>query len=63
MKKNSYVRPCVTAEKMEATELICASLDITSNFGGITYGGVDDEGVKEPESRRYMWEEESFEEY
>ena len=55
MKKKYYVHPCVTAEKMDATELICASLDIISVVG-INYGGIDEEGTVIVESRRYsVW--------
>lgn len=55
MKKKNYVRPCMTAEKMDATELICASQDITSDVG-IDYGGIDEDGSVTVESRRYsVW--------
>ena len=39
--------------------IICGSQDITSDQG-ITYGGVDDDGTKDPASRRHrdMWEDE-----
>lgn len=55
MMKKSYLRPCMTAEKTDATELICASQDITSNVG-IDYGGVDKEGTQTVDSRSHsVW--------
>ena len=36
---------------MDATELICASQDITSDVG-IDYGGIDEDGSVTVESRR-----------
>ncbi len=57
MKKNSYLRPSMTVEKMDATDLICASQDITSNVG-LNYGGVDEEGTKPVDSRQYsVWDD------
>ncbi len=47
----------MTVEKMDATDLICASQDITSNVG-LNYGGVDEEGTKPVDSRQYsVWDD------
>jgi hypothetical protein len=55
MTKKSYVRPCIVAGEMDATELICTSLGVTSDIG-IDYGGVDESGTVTVESRRNtMW--------
>ena len=42
---------------MDATDLICASQDITSNVG-LNYGGVDEEGTKPVDSRHNsVWDD------
>lgn len=48
----------------EMATMICGSKDITSNKG-INYGGVDEEGTKDPSSRRQrdLWEEEEEKDY
>ena len=48
---------------METESMICSSPGVASDTG-IGYGGVDEEGVKDPASRRYdVWgEEEALEE-
>lgn len=38
-------------DNMEMESVICSSQSITSD-GGITYGGVDETGSKDPASRR-----------
>jgi hypothetical protein len=45
------------------TTMICGSQDIKSQ-NGITYGGVDENGEKDPSSRRQqdVWEDEEEEE-
>lgn len=57
--KKVYFKPSVEMEDMSTELIICVSTDITSN-NGITYGGVDEEGSKDPESRQqhYLWDEE-----
>lgn len=43
--------------------MLCGSQSITSDKG-IDYGGVDEEGTKDPASRKYhdVWEDETEEE-
>ena len=50
-------------DNMETEQMICNSQDITSNTG-ITYGGVDEDGILDPASRRNrdVWEDEEMEE-
>jgi len=46
---------------MKAAVMVCGSKDITSDKG-IDYGGVDEEGEKDPASRRHdVWEDEELE--
>ena len=56
MMKKNYIRPCMAIEKMDATELICASQDITSDVG-IDYGGIDEEGTHTVDSRYSVWDD------
>lgn len=57
MTKKDYVCPAIALEMIDAAELICTSDHVTSDVG-ITYGGVDEEGTKTVESRRFsVWEE------
>ena len=62
--KKTYLQPSVMVEYIGTATIICASQDITSDQG-ITYGGVDEEGTKDPASRRHrdMWEDEDEELY
>lgn len=52
--KKTYITPFVEVDGMESEDFICVSQSITSggNVTGITYGGVDDQGTKDPSSRR-----------
>lgn len=56
--KKVYFKPSIKMVIMNKRLILCASTDITSN-NGITYGGVDEEGSKDPESRHQydIWEE------
>ena len=57
--KKIYLNPSVKMENMEMSAMVCNSQDITSNQG-INYGGVDEDGSKDPSSREYdSWVEES----
>ncbi len=49
-------------EKVLAT-FICSSQTITSSNEEIDYGGVDNEGTKDPEVRSYhdVWDDEELE--
>ena len=59
--KKTYLQPSTMMEDMEAEAFICGSESITSN-NGITYGGVDENGTKDPASRRHeVWDDESEE--
>lgn len=57
--KKTYIKPSVEVDGMEAETFICASQGVTSTMG-IGYGGVDEDGDKDPASRRYsgVWDEE-----
>lgn len=59
--KKTYEQPSVMMGEMVSLAFICSSQDIVSGDGNITYGGVDENGEKEPSSRRYIydvWEDE-----
>lgn len=64
--KRIYHQPLTVAVRTEMSMMICGSQDITSDKG-ISYGGVDENGELDPESRktdyRYRaWEDEEEEE-
>ena len=60
--KKTYIEPSVWMEGTETETIICTSQTITSSGidTSITYGGVDEDGTKDPSSRRYnnVWDEE-----
>ena len=61
--KKKYLTPSAEMETMEIVMMLCASNSIQSSDGSITYGGVDEDGEKDPASRRQdIWnnEDESF---
>lgn len=57
--KKTYMKPVIDIDGMEAETIICASQGVTSG-NGIGYGGVDENGSKDPASRREfsVWDEE-----
>lgn len=62
MKKKTYLSPSLCCVMCSTMTVMSTSQDISSDKG-ITYGGVDDEGEQDPESRRMngkhnIWEEE-----
>ena len=59
--KRTYLQPSTEMDFMATEGMVCGS--VTSDFG-IGYGGVDEEGTKDPASRRRynVWEEEELEE-
>lgn len=62
--KKIYFQPTTVVVQTKLAMMICGSQDITSDEG-ITYGGVDEEGELEAESRRRkqnVWEDELDEE-
>ena len=62
--KRTYIQPKIEMFKVETVSFVCGSQDITSNLD-IDYGGVDEEGELEADSRRHrhdVWEEELDEE-
>lgn len=64
--KKTYLQPSIEMEDMGTETMICASLDITSSNGDITYGGVDEEGEKDPTSRRNLqdvWDDDDSENF
>lgn len=66
MKKN-YIIPKTVCFNIETEDLLGVSGGGDSSAPGndIRYGGVDEDGTKDPASRRYRneWEEEEEEEY
>ena len=68
--KKTYRRPQIEVAEIELTLFVCGSQDIKSSNDEITYGGVDEQGTKDPSSRRQRrdvwedeWEEEEEEEF
>jgi hypothetical protein len=60
--KKTYIQPSIMTAYIGTMNIICGSQDITSGKG-ISYGGVDEEGTKDPDSRRYHdeWDDEEEE--
>ncbi|MCR4809312.1 MAG: hypothetical protein K5896_05585 [Prevotella sp.] len=56
--KKKYLQPWTVVIKLKHATMLCASKGVTSDKG-IGYGGVDEEGEKDPEARRRrnVWEE------
>ena len=61
--KKKYMQPSTKMVIIGTTIMLCGSQSITSDKG-IDYGGVDEEGTKDPASRKYhdVWEDETEEE-
>ena len=58
--KKTYIQPLTEVVRMSMVGMICGSQDVKSNKGyGIGYGGVDEDGEKDPASRRRrdVWDE------
>ncbi len=51
--KKIYLKPSVDVVNIESSSLVCASDDIVSPKG-MKYGGVDTDGVKDPEAREIV---------
>ena len=61
MKKRQYIKPSLVVVATATTAIIMAS-GVSASEKGIEYGGVDEEGVKDPSARRHdVWEEEADE--
>ncbi len=66
--KKTYIAPSLLVAYIGTAKMVCSSQDVTSggDVDDINYGGVDEEGEKDPESRRYrnanVWEDEELEE-
>jgi len=64
--KKIYLEPSVVVAYIGTATIICGSQDIKSggDIDDIDYGGVDEEGEKDPASRRRhdLWEDEELEE-
>ena len=52
--KKTYMKPSATVALTHPLTMICSSQNITGKDGEITYGGVDEEGTKDPASRRHQ---------
>lgn len=50
--KRTYIQPQIQVAIIGTTAMICGSKDVYSDKG-IEYGGIDEGGEKDPESRRY----------
>ena len=61
--KKKYIGPSIETDGMDTETIICGSKGVTSNVG-MTYGGVDEDGDLDPESRRQVtvWDESDEEE-
>ncbi len=60
--KKKYMQPTTDIVQAELAMIVCGSQDITSN-ADIDYGGVDEDGDKDPASRRQnVWDDEEEEE-
>ncbi len=57
------MKPLTEVVRMGMTMMVCTSESVTSN-NGIDYGGVDEDGEKDPAARRRrnVWDEEEEEE-
>ncbi len=62
--KKTYLQPLTKVVMMGTQTIVCASKGVTSGKG-IGYGGVDEEGEKDPASRRRrnVWDDEEEEEW
>ena len=59
--KKIYFQPNIEVVRTQAVNMICGSKDVQSDKG-IDYGGVDEEGTKDPSSRRIdNWDDEEEE--
>ena len=63
MKKN-YIAPSMEMTSIELQQMVAASNGVYSG-NGITYGGVDESGSKEPASRRRrnLWEDDEEDDF
>ena len=61
--KKTYLKPLTEVVIMGKQTIICASDGVTSGKG-IGYGGVDEDGEKDPSARRRrdVWDDEEEEE-
>lgn len=53
MKKNAYIKPCIEKMQAQAEQMLAAS--VTGN-NGIGYGGIDNDGSVQPETKECDWE-------
>ena len=62
--KKKYLQPLAVVTEIETMSMTCTSNGVTSPDKGIGYGGVDEEGEKDPSSRRRrdVWDDEEEEE-
>ena len=56
MMKKNYIAPSMEMTSIELQQMVAASNGVYSD--GITYGGIDTDGTKDPSSRRSLWDEE-----
>lgn len=62
MKKN-YIAPSMEITSIELQQMVAASNGVYSD-NGITYGGVDTDGSKNPSSRRRsIWDDDEEEDF
>ena len=62
--RKTYLQPMFRVVRVRPAALICDSQRITNPDRGFTYGGVDEDGDLEPESRsmhrhRSVWDDDS----
>jgi len=51
--KKKYIQPCMEEMQAEAAQMLAAS--VTGN-NGIGYGGTDDDGSLDPETKEAKWD-------
>ena len=58
--KKTYIQPLTEVVRMGTMSFICASKGVTSN-NGIDYGGVDEDGSKDPSANRFKaWDDDDW---
>jgi len=56
--KKQYIQPQAHLTEMKPVKIICLSSGVNNRERGIGYGGIDEEGEKEPAARRRnIWDD------
>lgn len=54
MMKKTYIAPLIKKENAECCTILAGSEIISNN--GIGYGGIDNDGGKNPEVKEFLWD-------